>query len=215
MNKALINKMKQKLIEIAKKTLSKEDPAHDINHALRVLKNAEEIALIEGGDLEVIVPAALLHDAVVYPKHSEKSKDSARDSAIVARKILEDLNYDEKIILRVEEAIIEHSFSNGIKPNKIESKILQDADKLEITGVIGIMRTFCYTGIMKREFYNNEDPFCESREPNSLAYALDLFFNRLLIAKDRMNTETARIIAEERTKVLQEFLEHAKKEINS
>ncbi len=200
------------MIDIAEKILSKEDPAHDINHALRVLKNAEEITAIEGGDLDIIIPAALFHDAIVYPKYSEKSKDSAKDSAKIAREILKDFDYDEEKIVKVEEAIIEHSFKNK-KPERIESQIIQDADKLECTGVIGIMRTFCYTGIMKREFYDPRDPFCENREPDSMLYAMDLFFNRLLVVKNMMNTLTGKRIAIERTKVLQDFLEHAKGEI--
>jgi uncharacterized protein len=204
--------MKQKMIEIAENIISKKDPAHDINHALRVLKNAEEIAIIEGGDLDVIIPAALFHDAIVYPKNSKKSKDSAKDSAKVARKILEELGYNEEKILKVEAAIEFHSFSNGM-PKDIESQIIQDADKLECTGTIGIMRTFCYTGIMKREFYSNKDPFCEQRKPVSMMYAMDLFFNRLLITKDKMNTLTGRKIAEKRTKFLRKFLEHARMEI--
>ncbi len=204
--------MRQRLIEEAKKRINGEDPSHDFDHAMRVLANAEFIASIEGGDLDIIIPAALFHDVIVYPKDSPKSKDSAKDSAEVAREVLQEVYQEDKIV-RVEEAILEHSFGNGIKPESIESRIVQDADRLEATGALAIMRTFCSTGQMRRKLYNSTDPFCEQREPESLIYAVDLFFKRLLKVKDLMNTGTASKLAETRTEFLYSFLEQFRDEI--
>jgi len=208
----IIPEMKKILIEKAKEIINCDDPSHDIYHTLRVLNNAEYIAKYEGGDLEVIIPSALLHDAVNHPKNDPRSRYSANESAIVAREILKQFpGYDPAKIIKVEESIIEHSYSNGIRPKSLESKIIQDADRLEATGAISIMRTFSSTGQMKRAFYNPEDPFCEQREPGN--YALDLFYKRLLKVGDQMNTKTAKRLAEKRTKFLYSFLEQLKDEI--
>ena len=206
--------LRKKLIEEAEKAISDNDPSHDLGHALRVLSNAEYIARFEGGDLEVIIPAALFHDAVNYQKDDPRAKYAPEESARVVREILEKLpDYNKEKIERVEKAIIEHSYSNGIRPESLDSKIVQDADRLEATGAIAIMRTFCSTGQMKRKFYNPEDPFCEEREPNSLFYAVDLFYKRLLKVNDLMNTETAKRLAEKRTRFLYDFLGQLKDEI--
>jgi uncharacterized protein len=206
--------LRKRLIEEARRTISNDDPSHDIDHALRVLANAEHISSFEGGNLKVIIPAALLHDAVNYQKDDPKSENAAEESAKVARRILESFpQYNENEIMRVEEAVAEHPYDGGIKPKSPESKILQDADRLEATGAIAIMRTFCSTGQMKRRFYNPNDPFCEKRKPDSLLYALDLFYKRLVKVGSSMNTETARKLAEERTRFTYAFLEQLKDEL--
>ncbi len=206
--------LRKGLIAEAGKVISDSDPSHDLSHALRVLGNAEYIARLEGGDLEVIIPAALFHDAVTYPKNDPRTKYATKESARVVRGILESLpDYDTEKISRVEKAIIEHSYSSGIKPESLDSKIVQDADRLEATGAIAIMRTFCSTGQMKRKFYSQEDPFCVQREPNCF-FAVDLFYKRLLKVKDLMNTETAKILAENRTRYLYTFLQQLKEEIS-
>lgn len=207
--------LRKRLIEEAEEIISNNDPSHDLGHALRVLGNAQYIAQFEGGDFEVIIPAALFHDVINYPKDAPKAKYAAEESARVVRGILEKLpDYSREKIARVEKAIVEHSYSNGIRPESLDSKIVQDADRLEATGAIAIMRTFCSTGQMRRKFYNPEDPFCEQREPDSLFYAVDLFYKRLLKVKDSMNTETAKRLAEKRTRFLYDFLEQLKEEIS-
>ncbi len=206
--------LRQRLIEEARIVIGDSDPSHDLSHALRVLSNAEYIVNFEGGDLEIIIPAALFHDVVNYQKDDQRAKYAAEESARVIRGILEKLpDYNGEKIARVETAIIEHPYNNGIRPESLDSKIVQDADRLEATGAIAIMRTFCSTGQMKRKFYNSEDPFCEQREPNSLFYAVDLFYKRLLKIKDLMNTETAKRLAEKRTRYLYDFLEQLREEI--
>ena len=208
--------LKTKLIEIAKKRISKDDVSHDFQHTYRVLLNAERIAKIEGGDLDIIIPAALFHDIIVYPKNSELDKKfkSQEDSAKEAKKILNSIEeYPKYKIDKVARAIKDCSFSRGILPEFIESKILQDADKLESTGLISIMRTYSSAGQMKKPFYNPKDPFCIKRKPDNEKYALDLFYTRLLLAKERMHTQTAKKMAIKKHEALINFLKGLKEEL--
>ncbi|MFA6460987.1 MAG: HD domain-containing protein [Candidatus Woesearchaeota archaeon] len=210
-----IKRLREKMIEEARRVIKDNDPSHDFDHALRVLGNAEYIAKTEGGDLRIIIPAALFHDVVNYAKDDPKSKYAPEESVIIAREILKKYpEYNDEKIAKVEKAIIEHSYSKGIRPESQESRIVQDADRLEVTGAIAIMRTFCSTGQMRRRFYHSEDPFCEKREPDSHIYALDLFYKRLLKVGEVMNTETAKRLAEKRTNFLYYFLEQLKEELD-
>lgn len=206
--------LEKELINIARQKISNEDVSHDFEHGLRVLSNAERIAKQEGGDLDIMVPAALFHDLIVYPKnHSEKTK-SQEESAGAAEQILKTLNgFPQKKIDKVKTCILECSFSKGVVPDLLESKIIQDADGLEATGAISIMRTYSSTGQMKRPFYNLEDPFCENRNPDASKFGLDLFYERLLRVSERMHTKTAKEIAERRTQFLIDFLDELKLEI--
>src|SRR3989338_5003616 len=207
------DKLKNRLISIAKEKIVNDDISHDLEHALRVLANAERICNEEGGDLDVIIPSALFHDIIVYPKNHPKSKDASDESAELAKEILENIKeYPKERVGKVYTAIKQCSFSKGIIPELKEAKILQDADKLESTGVISIMRTFSSSGQMLRPYYNSDDPFCENREPEDLKYSVDVFYSRLLRVKDRMHTKKAKKIAERREKILLKFLDELKLE---
>ncbi|MBT7902319.1 HD domain-containing protein [Candidatus Woesearchaeota archaeon] len=200
-------KLKEKLILEARQRISCDDPSHDFFHALRVLKNVELISEVEGGDMEVLLPAALFHDVINYPKDDARSKLSAEHSANVSKIILEELSmYPKEKIKLVVRAISEHSFSKGIKSDLKESQILQDADRLECAGAIAIMRTFCSGGQMKKKFYDCIDPFCAGREPDPMRYAIDLFYARLLKTINILNTKTAVDLAEKRVMFLHTFL---------
>ncbi|MEK6961059.1 MAG: HD domain-containing protein [Nanoarchaeota archaeon] len=181
---------------------------------MRVLRNSEMIAREESADLDVIVPSALFHDVITYTKDDPRSEHAAKESAERARAILAGLsNYPPEKIFNVYEAISCCSFRKGIMPESIESQILQDADGLEATGAISIMRTFSSTGQMGRQFYEPSDPFCESRAPEDMRYGLDLFYTRLLVVESRMHTKTAKDIARRRTRFLREFLDELKMEL--
>ena len=212
--KHMENGLRDKLIQIAKERISATDVSHDFRHAMRVTSIAEMIAKEERGDLDIITPAALLHDAFVYPKNHPDKHRSQEISAVTAREILYNLDgFPKEKIGEVETCILECSFSKGIIPESLESKILQDADGLEATGAISIMRTYSSAGQMKKIFYNPEDPFCENREPDAQQFALDLFYERLLKVIDRMHTQTAKEIAKRRTDFLLTFLNEFKLEL--
>lgn len=203
MNKTL----RQELIKIAKERILTVDSSHDYNHAMQVLANVEMIAKEEKGDLDVLVPAALFHDIIVHPKNKKNSHKSQEDSAKLAEVILKGIkNYPQKKIPEVKVCIEECSYSRGIKPSSFSSKILQDADRLESTGAVSVMRAFSSAGQMKILLYNLADPFCKKREPSSFSFGLDLFYSRLLKVGDNINTKAAKKIAKRRTKFLRAFL---------
>lgn len=196
--------------------LHDQSPAHDFQHILRVYKNAEMISKQEESvDLDIVLAAALLHDLVVYPKGSSKTINSADDSAGIATKILlEYKNYPREKIEKVADAIRTHSYSKRLVPETLEGKILQDADRLDTIGAIGIARTFSVGGSENRSLYNPTDPFYESeRQLDDMQWTLDHIKKKLMILKNSMYTKTAKKIAEERTEFMELFLNQLRKEI--
>ncbi len=206
-----MKKLKQELLRLAEQKASQEDMSHDFSHALRVLDNAKYLASYEGGDLAIIIPAALFHDIVIYPKNDPRSDSAADESALAAKEILTKVDYPKEKIPLVMQAIAEHSYPKGVKPKMIESKILQDADRLECTGAIAIMRSFSSTGQMKRPFYDLNDPFCTERKAGSSPSTLDFVFTRLL--KMKFNTVTATKLAKARIKFIESFVKQLKEEL--
>lgn len=199
--------LQNKLIRVAKKYQTKDDPSHDFQHVLRVMNLAIEISKKENADMDIIIPAALFHDVIVYRKDTKKSKTESDESAEVASRILNNIKiYPEKKIEKVLICIRQCSFSKGIKPSLLEAKILQDADRIEATGAIAIMRTFSSGGQMKRPFYDPRDPFRKKSQPKSFATGLDLFYERLLVIEKQIHTSWAKKIAKRRTTFLKMFL---------
>jgi uncharacterized protein len=196
--------------------LHNQSPAHDFQHISRVYKNAELISKQEESvDLDIVLAAALLHDLVVYPKGSSKTINSADDSAEIAKKILlEYKNYPREKIEKVADAIRTHSYSKKLIPQTLEGKILQDADRLDAIGAVGIARTFSVGGSENRSLYNPTDAFCETeRQLDDTQWTLDHIKKKLMILKNSMHTKTAKKIAEERTEFMELFLNQLRKEI--
>lgn len=211
MNQAL----KRKLRKIAEERQTKTDPSHDFQHILRVLNMAEKIGMSVKADLDVVIPAALFHDTVVYKKDSQKSKNETDESAEAVELILNKIKeYPQQKIQDVKTCIRQCSFTKGIVPDLLESKVLQDADMLEATGAISIMRTFSSCGHMNRQFYEPTDPLCK-KGAVPLRSGIDLFFRRLLIVEKRMHTKLGRKIARQRTVFLEKFLEQLEKELRA
>ena len=206
----------EQLMRTLQLLLHNQSPAHDFEHIIRVYKNAEMISKQEESvDLDIVLAAALLHDLVVYPKGSSKTINSADDSAEIAKKILlEYKNYPREKIEKVADAIRTHSYSKRLVPETLEGKILQDADRLDAIGAIGIARTFSVGGSENRSLYNPTDPFCESeRQLDDTQWTLDHIKKKLMILKNSMHTKTAKKIAEERTEFMELFLNQLQKEI--
>jgi uncharacterized protein len=203
-----------KLKKRVKETLEGRDPAHDFQHIMRVYRNAELIGKKEGADMDVLLPAVLLHDLVVYPKGSAKTSKSADDSADLAEKWLRGYGYPQDKIDRISYCIRTHSYSKRLVPLTLEGKILQDADRLDALGAIGIARTFSVGGLERRSFYNPADPFWRSkRELNDREWTLDHFQTKLLRLSESMHTKTARKIAKDRSKFMESFIKQLQKEI--
>jgi len=191
----------------------KNDSAHDFNHVMRVYKNAQKLCKKENANEKLVLSAALLHDIVSFPKSDKRSKSSSVKSAEASKKILKKLDFSEKEIQIVSDAIRDHSFSRGKISKTLEGKILQDADRLDAIGAIGIARVFAVGGSEKRPFYNNEDPFCKTHTPDDNIWTLDHFYKKLLKLESLMNTKSAKIEAKKRTKVLKVFLSELKNEL--
>lgn len=205
--------LKQVLIKIAEELQSRSDPSHDFQHVLRVLNLSLKLAKKTNADIDIIIPAVLFHDIVIYPKNSPESKNENTESSIVAEKILNGIKkYPKEKIPRAVSCIKECSFSKGLKASSLESEILQDADRLEATGAISIMRTFSSGGQMNKPFYPSEDPLCKKGSVRFRS-SIDLFYERLLVVKDTMHTEYAKKIAEQRTNFLKKFLKQLEKEL--
>lgn len=193
------------------------DAAHDLAHTERVVKNAERLVKEEGpgADSEIIKAAAWLHDCVTVPKdHSDRSKASML-AAEKAGKFLESIQFPQKKIDDVKHAIEAHSFSAGIKPQTIEAKIVQDADRLDALGAMGIARCFAVGGQLNRPIYNPADPFCKTEPPNDQKWTLDHFYVKLFELPGEMNTEAAKREAEKRVEYMKQFLQELEAEITT
>ena len=189
------------------------DPSHDIYHVKRVVKLAKALGTKEGADLEVVIPAAYLHDCVYISKTDSRRKQSSKISADRALELLGEWNYPAKFFPKIHHAILTHSFSANVPAETLEAKVVQDADRLDAMGAIGIFRCFAFSGVANRPLYDSADPFCEDRELNDQTNTLDHFYTKLLLLKDRLNTESAKVEAEVRMKTMQSYLAALRAEI--
>ena len=201
------------LLKLEIKKNLKNDSAHDFEHIMRVYRNAQTICKHEKANEKLVLTSVLLHDIISYPKSDKRSKNSSIESAKKSRQILKKYGYSNSEIDIVYDAILTHSFSQNSVSNTIEGKILQDADRLDALGAIGIARVFGTGGSLGREFYNSEDPFCKKRNPEDNVWTIDHFFQKLFLLESQMNTEYGQIEAKRRTKILRKFLADLKKEI--
>jgi len=191
------------------------DSAHDFEHTMRVYKNAQKICKKEKLNEKLVLSATLLHDIVSYSKSDKRSKMSSIQSAKKSKKILEKFDFSKEEITIILDAIKDHSFSQRKIPKTLEGKILQDADRLDALGAIGIARVFATGGSLKRPFYNNDDPFCKKRTPDDNTWTVDHFYQKLLKLESLMNTKSGKVEAKKRTRILKEFLTHLKQEITT
>lgn len=205
-----------RLLEEARSLYKEADPAHDLSHILRVCRNARIIGEQEGADMQVLLLAALLHD-VGADLDSKGAKGNKAVQISRSLKISEDFlirkGISEEVRKKVLYAIEVHSFSRGIVPATLEAEILQDADRLDAMGAIGIARVFLTGGSLKRDLYDPKDPFCRDREPDDERWNLDHFYRKLLKLESGMHTEIARALARERSIVMRRYLADLEKEI--
>jgi len=184
-----------------------EDGAHDMAHLLRVWRNVQTIMEGEGGDAEVLLAATILHDSVWVDKLSPDRPFGSRKAAAKARALLQGLGWPEDRIDLTCHAIEAHSFSAGIPPETVEAKVLQDADRLDALGHIGVARCFATAGQGGQALYHLTDPTAHARPLDEVAYALDHFQTKLLRLGEGFQTKTGRALAAERTAVLRRFFE--------
>jgi uncharacterized protein len=189
------------------------DPAHDWHHVVRVTTNALRLARGEGADLHVVGAAALCHELFNYPKGHPDSARSGEVCAQHARALLASLDAPTALVEAAAEAIRTHPFSLGETPATLEGKVLQDADRLDALGAIGIARCFATCTTMGRPFYHPDDPFCEGRAPEDKLWGVDHFYRKLLRVGEAMHTASARDLARQRTAYLEGFLAQLRDEL--
>ena len=182
-----------------------EDGAHDLAHIVRVWRNGKLIQRAEGGDLEVLAAAVLLHDCVQVAKDSPLRSKASLLAANEARVRLEALGWEPSRIDTVAYAIESHSFSAGVAPTSIEGCILQDADRLDAIGFCGIARCFYTAGRMGSRLYDLADPGAKARPLDDGRNALDHFPKKLLTLEGSFKTRKGQELAKERHRRLDEF----------
>jgi uncharacterized protein len=196
-------------------TLQGAEGGHDWWHIERVWKLAKKISLTENADIFIVELAALLHDIADSKFHNGDEELGA----IKASEYLNSLQLDAPSIEHVINIINNISFKGGkelVTFKSIELDIVQDADRLDAIGAIGIARTFNYGGFKNREIYNpNIAPnlaMTKEEYKKSTAPTINHFYEKLLLLKDRMNTSTAQIIAEKRHAFMELYLDEFYKE---
>lgn len=199
----------QTLREVARRACEGRPPAHDFLHVERVAAMARRIALAEGARLDIVIPAALLHELVNLPKSHPESQKSGDLCADAALEVLAGAEHAEEIAA----CIRDHSFSKGAAPRTLEVAVLQDADRLDAIGAIGVARLFATGTEMMRPFYAPNDPFCRERAPDDKQWGIDHFFRKLLRIEEGLHTATAREIARPRAEFLRVYLRRLEAEI--
>ena len=182
------------------------DGSHDLAHILRVFRNAMRIQAVEGGDGDVLAAAVLLHDCVAVEKNSPLRRQASKLAAEKASAILRHLDWPEVKVVAVAHAILTHSFSANIRPESLEAKILQDADRLDAIGMVGAARCFYLAGRMGSALYDPSDPEALNRPLDDRAFAIDHFKTKLLRLSSGFQTVTGAGLAVVRHQRLEQLL---------
>lgn len=184
-----------------RKTFLDEGTGHDYFHIERVVVNAKKIVKKENANAFLVELAAWVHDVGDYKLHGGIDK-----SEELIREFLTSIEVDEKTINKVIEIVSQVSFSKGNKPTSIEAKIVQDADRLDAIGAVGIARCFAYGGSTGSVLYNPEN---KTKNSSSIQH----FYDKLFTLKDLINTKTAKVIAEERHQYMENFIQEFYREV--
>lgn len=180
---------------------------HDYFHTLRVYKMATRIATEENADLETVQLAALLHDVDDRKLSPETHRNKEK-----ARKFLADNSVDESRILAICQMIDEISYkgTDSVIPATLEGKCVQDADRLDAIGAIGIARAFAYGGNHNRVMHDPDIPpkmdMDAAEYANHIATTINHFHEKLFLLKDLMNTDIARVIAQDRERYMKDYI---------
>jgi len=182
------------------------DAAHDISHVKRVASNVALLTQQENANPWVTLPAAWLHDCVAVAKDSPQRALGSRLAAQAAVDFLRDKPYPENLLPEVFHAIEAHSFSAAIPARTLEARVVQDGDRLDSLGAIGIARCLLVGGRLNRPLCSASDPFCDEREPDDARYTIDHFYAKLLKLPAMMQTTAGRAEADRRADLMREYL---------
>lgn len=212
-----MSKLIGQTVDFVKKTLQNAEAGHDWWHVQRVWNNAKLIGQTETADMLVVELAALLHDIADSKFHNGNEELGPQ----IAGEFLRSLQIEESTVIHVQQIIRNLSFKTSFEAvvfHSTELNIVQDADRLDAIGAIGIARAFTYGGFKNREIYNPEiSPalhISKEEYKNSTAPTINHFYEKLLLLKDKMNTETAKNLAEQRHIFMLNYLDQFKNEWN-
>lgn len=201
--------LEKKIAELA----TPDDPAHDFAHFKRVVQTARSLCEKENARAEIVVPAAWLHDFVIVSKSDPRRKIASRLSAEAGLRFLSEIGYPEKFFADIAHAIEAHSFSAAIEPRTLEAKIVQDADRLDGLGAIGIARCFATAGLLRRPFYSENDPFCRIRDPDDASFTVDHFFAKLFRTAETLQTVAGQSEGKKRIEVMKRYIQDLEQEL--
>ncbi|MGQ3904314.1 phosphohydrolase [Mixta calida] len=175
-----------------------DDKAHDIAHFRRVWKTAQHIMQGTEADPLVVLTACYFHDVVNLPKNHPQRHLASSKAAVETRRILSEdfIDFPVELHNAVAHAIQAHSFSAGIKPETLEARIVQDADRLESLGAIGLARVFYTSGALGRALFDSDDPLGRDRQLDDASWTLDHFQKKLLRLPDTMQTAEGKRLAQ-------------------
>jgi uncharacterized protein len=189
------------------------DAAHDVSHIKRVVKNTIYLTDIEEASSEVTIPAAWLHDCVAVAKNSPQRALGSKLAADAATAFLAEISYPPELLPEIHHAIEAHSYTANIPARSLEARVVQDADRLDSLGAIGIARCLLVGGHLGLALCEHSDPFCDRREPDDSRYTIDHFYAKLFKLPDTMQTEAGRLEARRRARLMEAYLDQLRAEI--
>ena len=182
------------------------DAAHDMAHIKRVVAAGIALAEQEGADLAVVLPACWLHDCVAVDKKSPQRHLGSVMSADRAIEYLKSVDYPAQYLDAIHHAIAAHSFSANIATESLAAEVVQDADRLDALGAIGLSRCISLGGAWQSSLYHHADPFVMEREADDKNFSIDHFFVKLGTLPGTMKTAAGRTEADRRWQFMEAFL---------
>ncbi len=190
------------------------DAAHDISHVNRVVTNVAALTRTEDANPWITLPAAWLHDCVAVAKDSPWRAQGSKLAAKAAIDFLGGIDYPQECLADVYHAIEAHSYSAAVPTRTLEARVVQDGDRLDSLGAIGIARCLLVGGRLNRPLFSLIDPFCDEREPDDSRYTLDHFYAKLLRLPATMQTNSGRAEAERRASLMRGYLDSLRAELS-
>ncbi len=210
-----MNEKLSALVKLAKPFYENQSADHDYDHIQRVMNLCLKLGEKENANLEVLMAGALLHDVVNFPKNHPKRTEASRMAAEKGIELMKEAGFEREVLDKTFNVILEHSFSLGKKPSSIESAILQDSDRIDALGAIGVMRMVSTGARFKAKYYESLDPFAKERDYDDKKYTLDHFYTKLFKLPDLMNTDSGKQEAKDRVEFMKQFVGQLKGEISS
>ncbi|WP_373976652.1 HD domain-containing protein [Chitinibacter sp. SCUT-21] len=202
---SMILDWRERLIDLAR-VQTADDGAHDLNHLHRVWQNAQQLlASHPEADQLIVLAACYLHDIINLPKNDPQRHLASQLAASKAGEILQSLGFPSEKLAGVQHAIAAHSYSAGLGAHSIEAQIVQDADRLDALGAVGLARLYYTAGRMGSALAHADDPLALNRALDDKRYALDHIEVKLATLPATMHTATAQQLGLQRLAALREF----------